>query len=30
MSISREPRLLYEGESVAAAFRLAHDCYLEV
>lgn len=27
---SREPRLLVEGESVAGAFLLAHDCYLEV
>lgn len=27
---SREPRLLAEGESVAGAFLLAHDCYLEV
>ena len=27
---SREPRMLAEGESVAAAFLLAHDCYLEV
>jgi len=27
---SGEPRLLVEGESVADAFLLAHDCYLEV
>ncbi|MAC59569.1 MAG: hypothetical protein CMH85_15120 [Novosphingobium sp.] len=27
---SREPRLLAEGESVAEAFLLAHDCYLAV
>lgn len=27
---SHEPRDLREGESVAAAFLLAHDCYLEV
>lgn len=27
---SREPRDLYEGESVAEAFFLAHDCYLNV
>lgn len=27
---SREPRDLCEGESVAGAFVLAHDCYLEV
>lgn len=27
---SREPRMLAEGESVAAAFLLAHDCYLQV
>ncbi|WP_337847795.1 hypothetical protein [Sphingomonas sp.] len=27
---SREPRDLYEGESVADAFLLTHDCYLEV
>lgn len=27
---SREPRLLHEGDSVAGAFLLAHDCYLQV
>ncbi|AIT82545.1 hypothetical protein NOLU111490_12930 [Novosphingobium lubricantis] len=27
---SREPRLLAEGESLAEAFLLAHDCYLDV
>lgn len=27
---SREPRVLYEGESIAEAFLLAHDCYLDL
>lgn len=27
---SREPRDLHNGESIAAAFLLAHDCYLDV